>query len=620
MSTFECNPEIEALLNYIKRNRGFDFTGYKRSTLNRRINKRMQSLEIDSCSNYLDYLEVHPDEFVQLFNTILINVTSFFRDRSAWDYLSTEIIPRITAGKEPQEPIRIWSAGCASGQEAYTMAILLAEALGVEQFRERVKIYATDVDEEALHQSRQAIYSAKEVADIPPELLEQYFEHSNSHYTFRKDLRRSVIFGRHNLVADAPISRIDLLVCRNSLMYFNAEAQAKILARFHFAITEGGFLFLGKAEMLLSHSNSFAPVDLKMRIFIKVPKGNIGDRLLLIGNNNDEEEVNFLARHVRIRDAAFDANPTAQILVESDGLLMSVNERARSLFGLNSKDLGRCPFQDLELSYRPVDLRSCIDQAYAERRSVSLSDVEWATTSGDTQYLDVQVTPLWFSNGSPIGVSITFTDVTRSKRLQAELEQSNQELEMAYEELQSTNEELETTNEELQSSNEELQTTNEELQSTNEELETMNEELQSTNEELQTINAEVRKRTDELNSVNAFLQSILSSLRGAVVVLNTDLLIQIWNDEAEDLWGLRAEEMQGQHFLNLDIGLPVEQLRQPLRKCLLRETEYVEVTLSATNRRGKAIECKITCTLLKGMENESCGVIMTMEQQSEKPT
>ena len=614
MSTSEFNPEIETLLSYIKRNRGFDFTGYKRSTLNRRVNKRMQSLAIDSYSDYLDYLEVHPEEFVQLFNTILINVTSFFRDRSVWDYLSTEIIHRLIAGKEPLEPIRIWSAGCASGQEAYTLAILLAEALGVEQFRERVKIYATDMDEEALHQARQAIYSAKEVADIPPELLAQYFEHSNSHYTFRKDLRRSVIFGRHNLVGDAPISRINLLVCRNTLMYFNAETQANILDRFHFAMTEGGFLLLGKAEMLLSHSNSFAPVDLKLRIFTKMPKGNVRDRLFLTVNNNDEEEVN-LARHLRIREAAFDATPTAQLLVEPDGLLMSVNEKARSLFGLKSPDLGSRPFQDLELSYRPVDLRSCIDQAYAERRAVTLSDVEWATRGGDTQYFDVQVTPLWSFSGSVLGVSITFTDVTRSKRLQAELEQSNQELEMAYEELQSTNEELETTNEELQSSNEELQTTNEELQSTNEELETMNEELQSSNEELQTINAEVRKRTDELNSVNAFLQSILNSLRGGVVVLNTDLLIQIWNHEAEELWGLRAEEMQGQYFLNLDIGLPVEQLRQPLRKCLLRETEYVEVTLSATNRRGKAIDCKITCTPLRDMANQTCGVIMIMEQQ-----
>ena len=177
--------------------------------------------------------------------------------------------------------------------------------------------------------------------------------------------------------------------------------------------------------------------------------------------------------------------------------------------------------------------------------------------------------------------------------MQEELQQANQELEMAYEELQSTNEELETTNEELQSTVEELETTNEELQSTNEELETMNEELQSTNEELQTINDELRHRSDELNQVNGFLESILTSLRSAVVVVNRDLLIQIWNNKAEDLWGLRFDEVKSEHFLNLDIGLPVGELRQPIRDCLNAESQLFEIILDATNRRGRMMQCKV---------------------------
>jgi two-component system, chemotaxis family, CheB/CheR fusion protein len=612
--TDEANAEFEVLINYIKRNRGFDFTGYKRSSLMRRVRKRMQALDLENFSDYMDRLEVAPEEFVLLFNTILINVTSFFRDRATWDYVTTEIVPRITARKEPTEPIRIWSAGCASGQEAYTLAMVMAEAVGVEQLRQRVKIYATDVDEEALNQARHATFNEREVSSVPPEMLELYFENSNGVYTFRKDLRRSVIFGRHDLLQDAPISRIDLLLCRNTLMYFNAEAQSRIIARFHFALNDAGFLFLGKAEMLLSHGDSFTPVDLKRRIFIKVPKGNMRDRLLLMGNNHVDDEANYLASHVRIRDTAFDLNSTAQIAIDVNGLLTLANERARNLFNIHPRDLGR-PLQDLEISYRPLELRSRIEQAYAERRAISQTEVEWISASGETLYFDVQVLLLQDINGRMLGCSIVFIDVSRSRRLQEELEHSNQELEMAYEELQSTNEELETTNEELQSSNEELETTNEELQSTNEELETMNEELQSSNEELQTINEELRLRSEELNQVNAFLESILTSLRGGVVVVNRELQVQVWNNKAEDLWGLRSNEVEGQHFLNLDIGLPVGQMRQQIRSCLAGESRSIEVFLDAINRRGKAIQCKVTLTPLMDYRQGIHGVIMLMEEQ-----
>lgn len=612
----DINPEFETLINYIKRNRGYDFSGYKRLSLMRRVRKRMQTVGIDSFSEYLDYLEVTPEEFAHLFNTILINVTSFFRDRPTYDYIAAEIIPQILASKESNKSIRVWSAGCASGQETYTLAIILAEALGIEQFKTRVKIYATDVDEEALAQARIASYGYKEIASVPPELLERYFESNDSNYTFRKELRRSVIFGRHDLVQDAPISRIDLLVCRNTLMYFNAEAQAKIIARFHFALNEHGFLFLGKAEMLLSHADSFVPVDLKRRIFTKVLKVNQRDRLLLMSNNVVEEDY-YLANHIRMRDAAFDANPVAQVVVDLKNSLILANERARSLFNLNLEDLGR-PLQDLEISYRPIELRSCIEQVRANLQTFNNKEVEWTTRSGETQYFDVQVAPVLDLNSKLLGTSITFTDASRAKNLQDELEHSNQELEMAYEELQSTNEELETTNEELQSSNEELETTNEELQSTNEELETMNEELQSSNEELQTMNEELRLRSDELNQVNSFLESILTSLRGGVIVVSRDLQILVWNNKAEDFWGLRSEEVVGMHFLNLDIGLPIEQLRQPLRHCLMEESDYIEVILPATNRRGKTIQCKVACTPLIGVGKEIRGVIMLMEDVNGK--
>ena len=204
------NPAFEALLTHLKEARGFDFTGYKRSSLMRRVDRRMAQVSVSDYLEYLDYLQVHPDEFTALFNTILINVTGFFRDPEAWDFLRQECVADLV-GRRPDMPVRVWSAGCASGEEAYTLAITLAEAIGVERFRERVKIYATDVDDEGLLQARQAAYSERAINGLAPELIERYFEKINNRYVFRKDLRRSVIFGRNDLVQDAPISRIDLL-------------------------------------------------------------------------------------------------------------------------------------------------------------------------------------------------------------------------------------------------------------------------------------------------------------------------------------------------------------------------------------------------------------------------
>jgi two-component system CheB/CheR fusion protein len=564
------DQEFEGLLDYLKHSRGFDFTGYKRSGLKRRVMRRLQQLRLESLSEYLDHLEVHPEEFTYLFNTILINVTAFFRDPSSWDFLTREIIPSILEGKQADEPIRIWSAGCASGEEAYTLAIVFSEALGMQAFRQRVKIYATDVDEDALVTARQAKYSANATKDIPEELRDKYFEHVGMPYVFSSEARRAVIFGRHDLIQDAPISRLDLLVCRNTLMYFNAEIQTRLLARFHYALMDSGFLFLGKAEMLLTHANIFTPVDLKHRTFTKVPKPSLRDRLLVLAHTGDTDANNHLIRQVRLRDMAFEAALDAFMVMDLERNLVLANERARTMFALSRRDIGR-PFQDLEVSYRPVELRSVIEQACAERFPVRLTNVERPFPVGDVQYLDVQVIPLLDSDGRILGIGITFQDVTHYNRLQTELAKNKQELETAYEELQSTNEELETTNEELQSTVEELETTNEELQSTNEELETMNEELQSSNEELQTLNDELRLRTEQLNQANVFMQTILASLRASVVVVDLHLAIVIWNHSAEELWGIRADEAQGQAFPNLDIGLPVQHLVRPMQTVLRGE-------------------------------------------------
>src|SRR3954454_8281873 len=275
---------FEALLEFVRRSRGVDFTGYKRTSLERRFRRRMDALACDSFSDYLDFLEVNTEEFEQLFETLLINVTEFFRDPPAWDHLRNDVLPELLAAKDPDEPVRVWSAGCASGQEAYTCAMVLAELMGVDAYRERVKIYATDIDDDALRQARLALYNAKEMESVPEALRERYFERADQRMGFRKDLRRTVIFGRNNLVQDAPISRLDLLVCRNTLMYFNAETQARILRHFHFALNAGGGLMLGKSEMMISHRDLFGAADLKKRIFTKRVTDTLPSRVAALGN------------------------------------------------------------------------------------------------------------------------------------------------------------------------------------------------------------------------------------------------------------------------------------------------------------------------------------------------
>jgi two-component system CheB/CheR fusion protein len=208
---------FEELLHFLKRNRGFDFTGYKRASLGRRVEKRMRALAIRDYEPYIDHLEMHPEEFGLLFNTILINATSFFRDPAAWTYLQHEILPTHIDSIPPDRPIRVWSAGCASGQEAYSLAIMLAEILGIDEFRGRVKIYGTDIDTDALGAASAASYNERALAGLDTHLRDKYFDAAGDRLVFRSDLRRSVIFGELDLLSDAPISRLELLVCRNTL-------------------------------------------------------------------------------------------------------------------------------------------------------------------------------------------------------------------------------------------------------------------------------------------------------------------------------------------------------------------------------------------------------------------
>jgi two-component system, chemotaxis family, CheB/CheR fusion protein len=601
------DPDFETLLENVKSARAFDFTGYKRASLRRRFEKRLQAVGVASFRDYADYLEANPDEFDALFDTILINVTGFFRDPQSWEFMANEVVPRVA---ETAETIRVWTPGCASGEEAYTIAMLFAESIGSEAFAERAKIYATDLDEHALREGRHAVYSEKSVGAIPEELLERYFTRNGQGFQFSPELRRAVVFGRHDLVRDPPISRVDLLICRNTLMYFNAETQRRILTNFHFAMRPDGFLFLGKSEVLMTRTNLFRPFDLRRRVFVKGPATAESAQAV---RALQTAAATTNGPDLGVEHAAFETSPTAQMIVDRAGLLVHANAQARRLFGLASRDRGR-PLVDLEIAARGIEIAARLDEAYRDRRPALVREVD-VTRGDDHSAHDIQVVPLATTGGEPIGALVTFTDVTRYKTLESSLETARREVETAYEELQSTVEELETTNEELQSTNEELETTNEELHSTNEELETMNEELQSTNEELETMNDELARRTDDLNDTNLFLESILSSMSSAVVVVDAELRILAWNRGAVQLWGVTPDEANGEHLLNLDIGLPLESLRAPLRQVLRAEQPSVEVDVEARNRRGKAIVCHVTVTPLGSADGQPRGAILLMDER-----
>jgi two-component system CheB/CheR fusion protein len=606
----ETNANFEKLLQFIKESRGFDFTGYKRTSLARRVHKRMNEVGVAEYFDYRDLLEATTDEFTSLFNTILINVTSFFRDVEAWRYLEREVVPEVLADTEPHEEIRVWSAGCSSGEEAYSLAIMFAEAMGIDECLRRVKIYATDVDEDALQQARSGIYSSRALEPLSSDLRERYFEPSGPNHAFRPDLRRRVIFGRHDITHDAPISRLHLLVCRNALMYFNVETQSQIIDRFDFALRNTGYLFLGKAEILLADSERFGTVNVRHRIFRRLAGAPAATHqpAKLKFEATPRGEVRETGRNRVLGDLAVELAPYPVICLDLTGTVVVINNQARALFGMSVHDVGR-QFRDLDISYRPLELRSLIEQAQAELKTVRVNTVEMQVKD-DMHFFDVIVQPLWGNRMDVFGVTVGFLDTTLSTRLQRQLQQSREDLETAYEEQQSTNEELETTNEELQSSIEEFETTNEELQSTNEELETTNEELQSGNEELETMNEEMRTRTSELEEARYFLEGVLSSVAAGLVVLDADLSVRSWNRGAEELWGLRSDEVHQQNFLRLDFGLPTSRLAEPLQTCLRTGQRIGPISLDAVNRRGRSVVCSVVCSPLNRVGE---GVVLLME-------
>lgn len=299
-------------------------------------------------------------------------------------------------------------------------------------------------------------------------------------------------------------------------------------------------------------------------------------------------------------------------MVTGDDTIAMINQQAETTFGLSARDIGRL-LRDLEVSYRPIELRAYLEQAKVERRSAMVQDVHWQRAGAEPIWFEIHINPLVDTENGLLGVSIVFFDVTANRALVDQVVQTNHQLEAAYEELQSTNEELETTNEELQSTVEELETTNEELQSTNEELETMNEELQSTNDELHTINEALRDRSVELDRAQTFLDSLVNSVNHGLVVVDREMRVVVWNRGCEELWGLRADETTGAPLASLDIGLPLAEVKPLIGKAFVDSDTTGEVVVDAVNRRGRHTRVRVTCTAFRAAEGTVNGALLLME-------
>jgi two-component system CheB/CheR fusion protein len=556
---------LKTLLQELAEQRNFDFRGYKKTTLERRFRRRMFQLCLGGYAEYGEYIRAHPDEVTDLLNTLLINVTEFFRDPPAWEILRHEILPPLLKQIKPGHSFRAWSAGCASGEEPYSIAILLAEYFGHRMQDYDVKIYATDIDEEALNTARRGEYSPEAVKQVRPEWREKYF-HGKDSLRVNRELRRLVIFGRSNLGQDAPISHVNLLVCRNVLIYFDSDLQKQILKRLHYALDPDGVLFLGKSESQLANSQQFQRINSRWRIFQRSTSTPLLDdrpepRQERAANQNRRSNPELDGIRLQHRHL-LDTISVGVFGLTADDTITEHNASALTLCGLPPGNLLGKRLSDTDLYMRIPALGA---QLQATRLNNQSSHFPTRVKTGsEEKLLEIIVRPVLDDKGQRSGTLVYLEDQTIQEKLHTTVE----ELESTSEELQSANEELETTNEELQSTNEELETTNEELQSTNEELETTNEELQSLNEELETTNQELQERTKELDQVNSVYALTLERIRRPVMLVNEERHIEFWNAMALRLFGFKSKPP-------MDLTIDQLPLSEHLRNLLIRRHRAV---------------------------------------------
>jgi two-component system CheB/CheR fusion protein len=539
---------LKDLVHTLAEERGLDLRGYKFTTLERRIRRRMQLVNVGSYAEYLDYIRKDPTETAKLLDTVLINVTRFFRDIQAWDALAQDVLPAMFKNRPPGSAFRVWCAGCATGEEPYSVAILLSELLGPKIKDYEIKIYATDNDESALNIARRAEYARESLRGVRPEIKEKYFT-GQPIMRVARDVRRMVIFGKSNLLADAPISHVDLLLCRNLLIYFDATAQTHIMGRLRYALNDGGVLFLGKSESQLKLNGEFIPINQRWRIFQRrattVPGWTENSGKKDMEPDLKDKAHQELERLKLYYETVLATLEPGVLVLDGNDTVITENDKILKLWEFSNKLMGH-KLQETELWNRCPELAQYME----ESRVPAPKTVRFDCRATQNTSVTVTIKPILSSSAAGrVGTLIYMENVTSRVTLQSTI----QELETTAEELQSTNEELETTNEELQSTNEELETTNEELQSTNEELETTNEELQSLNEELETTNEELSSRTRELDEVNARYSEMMERMPWPVLLVNHDALVYMFNSAAQKLFGFAHPSEKGMKLQELPL-------------------------------------------------------------------
>jgi two-component system, chemotaxis family, CheB/CheR fusion protein len=537
---------------------GHDFSGYKQPTFQRRLRRRMNVLQIDTLDAYVERLHSDPQEVTALFRDLLISVTNFFRDAEAFEALEQLVLPSLFARKGADEAVRIWVPGCATGEEAYSLAILVREHMRTLRARPKIQLFATDIDGAALSVARAGRYPAALMESVPPARLNAFFSGDEASYVVNKEIRDMCVFSPHSVLRDPPFSRIDLISCRNLLIYLGSEFQSHVIPVFHFALRPNGYLFLGTSENVSQHQDLFTLVDKKHRIFQRRDHVVAPLQMPAMAHNNNRNPLGL--HEIARRPAALAVNlrravearvmerfAPAHVVVSRDGDILHYSPRTGKYLepavGLPNRQLLAMARKGLRL-----DLRSALHEAVETGRRIEREHI--AVELGDrTQLIDLTIDPLAEKDAEPlflvifkdVGPPLAASQAVRQQSAQEgdeRVDQLEQELRDTRERLQGTIEEYESALEELKASNEELQSVNEELQSTNEELETSKEELQSVNEELHTVNAELNGKIEELDRAHSDLRNIFESTRIATVFLDRNLRIRTFTPDVAKIFNL----------------------------------------------------------------------------------
>ncbi|MBK5001856.1 response regulator [Pseudomonas sp. S31] len=595
---------LEDILQRLHGDTGHDFQHYKRATVLRRMERRLHVTGQTDLGAYLSYLEKHPEESAALLADMLIGVTNFFRDREAFESLERHVLPQLVSEPEDADnpgEVRVWSAGCSTGEEAYSLAMLVCEQLDLDRREAKVQVFATDLDERAIEVARSGTYPEAIVTDVPPARLRQFFVNEDQHYRVRKEIREKVLFARHNLLSDPPFSQIGLIVCRNLLIYLDREVQRDILQMFHFALRPGGFLFLGSSESADAVDELFVPVDKRNRIYrardVRPIARRSGRHLLDTEPAPAPVSKRAVAKQGRkhayaeIHHRALARRTPPSLIVDLEGNILHMSEGVGRFLQLAGGEPSR-NLINLVLPSLRLALRSSLFQARQGSQAITSRPVELSDGQLKRQ-VEITVQPHTDEPSTADCLLVVFEERPADAPLPAStdirqtdsmvLNNLERELQRTRLQLQETIEHSEISSEELTASNEEMQAINEELRSASEELETSKEELQSINEELLTVNYELKTKVEETDKVNDYLSNLIASTDIATVFVDRNLHIRWFTPRATDLFNMLPVDT-GRSLLDITHRLVYPELAEDAR-AVVQGQAIVEREVSTSSQR-----------------------------------